>query len=343
MKKYLIVGGGGFLGRYIVEQLLARGETQVKVFDLRQSFQDNRVEFILGDITSVDSVTKACQGIDTVIHTASPAVGLKGTYSEEFIYAVNVLGTQNVIEACVSNNVSQLIYTSSASVIFEGKPLHLADESTPVSSNHLDPYSKTKAEAEKYVLEANGRKNLSTISLRPSGLFGPRDVQSWPGFIETAKQGKSKVMIGDGSNQFDWTYIENVAHAHLLASDKLTTGSSISGKAYFITNDDPVPFWSMANYIYSNFGYPTTKWKLPYVFIYQLAALFVFMSMLLSYVGIKWVPAFTPFRVANAGVNRTFSVEKAKKELGYRPLVSVEEGKKRTLSYFKQMRTEGKI
>jgi sterol-4alpha-carboxylate 3-dehydrogenase (decarboxylating) len=143
-KVYLIIGGGGFLGRYIVENLLSRGEKNVKIFDIRKSFEEDRVEFIIGDITKPEDLKKACKGVTTVIHTASPAVGVKGDYSYDLIYRVNVVGTKNVIEACIEMKVRQLIYTSSASVVFEGKDLRLANEETPYATQHLDPYSFTK-------------------------------------------------------------------------------------------------------------------------------------------------------------------------------------------------------
>jgi len=305
------------------------------VFDIRKTFDDNSVEFIIGDMTRIDDLNKACEGIDTVIHCASPAVGLN-QHSEELLYAINVLGTQNVIEACIRSRVKQLIYTSSASVVFEGEPLYNADETQPLAAKFLDPYSKTKAEAEKYVLQANGRKGLLTVSLRPSGLFGPRDAQFVPGVLSAAKQGKTRFRIGDGKNKFDFTYIENVADAHLIAADKLTENSPVAGQAYFITNDEPMYFWDMIAYFCREFQLPSPKFGIPYSLALMIAIFLEFLVWFLSLFGIAFAPVFNKFRTVNVGVSRTFSIEKAKKELGYTPKITLEEGKRKTAEWFKK-------
>ncbi|PRP82546.1 3beta-hydroxysteroid dehydrogenase [Planoprotostelium fungivorum] len=296
------------------------------------------VDFVAGDITRIDDLYKAFEGVDTVFHTVSPAVSLDTKPSESLLYAVNVLGTQNVIEACIRVGVRQLIYTSSASVVFDGTALHHVDETQAYPAKHLDPYSETKAEAERCVLEANGRKGLLTVSLRPSGLFGPHDTTAWPGFLKVAREGKSRVLIGDGTNQFDWSYIENVAQAHLLAMDRLTEGSPVAGSSYFITNDEPTLFWSMADYVYSSYGYPKTNVHLPYFIMLQVCILLELIALLLGWFGFKWTPIFNRFRCANSAMNRTFSIEKAKKELGYKPHITLEEAKERTLKWFKENR-----
>jgi sterol-4alpha-carboxylate 3-dehydrogenase (decarboxylating) len=140
LKSWLVIGGCGFLGRNIVDQLLARGEKKVAVFDLRQTFEDSRVEFFIGDLTKLEDVKKATDGKTVVIHTASPHPGAPNKVQ----FAVNVDGTNNVIEACVANKVRKLVYTSSASVIFNGQPLVNADESYPYCEVHMDVYNETK-------------------------------------------------------------------------------------------------------------------------------------------------------------------------------------------------------
>jgi sterol-4alpha-carboxylate 3-dehydrogenase (decarboxylating) len=167
-QKYLIIGGGGFLGRYIVEYLINRGEKFIKVFDIRKTFEDSKIEFIVGDITKIDDVINACKDINIVIHTASAT---HHGHNSNFMYNVNVEGTKNVINACLLQGVSKLIYTSSASVVFDGNNLFDVNEETPYAKYSLDPYSKTKELAEKLVIEANGKKGLMTCSLRPSGFF----------------------------------------------------------------------------------------------------------------------------------------------------------------------------
>jgi len=276
VEKYLVVGGCGFLGRYIAEYLLGRGDKHVRVFDIRTTFQDSRIEFVTGDITKVEDVIRACEGITVVFHTAATThIG----HNSGFVHRVNVGGTHNVIKACLQTGVKKLIYTSTSSVIFNGKPLYNVDETTPYCKTHFDEYNLTKELAERAVLAVEPSSGLLTCSIRPSGIFGPRDVQAWPGFIEVGKNGKSRLQIGDGSNTFDWTYIDNIVHAHVLASDKLEKGTPVVQQAYFITNDEPIPFWDMAKYCYTNMGYPTVKYRLPYSLMWYLSLLISFFCL----------------------------------------------------------------
>jgi len=329
-KSYCIIGGGGFLGRHIVDYLINRGEKNIVVFDMRKTFDSPTVRYVLGDITKFDDLVRAFEGITTVIHTASPTVDVR-----ELLYKVNVDGTKNVIQACIKAGVKQLVYTSSASVCFDGTAIKNGNEDMPFCKVYPDPYSETKAIAEKSVLEANGKNGLMTCAIRACGLFGPHDVQGWPGFMEAGKAGKSVVQIGDGSNLFDWTYVENTAYGHVLAADKMVPGSTVCGQAYLITNDNPIPFWDMARFVYKNFGFPEPKYKIPYIIMWYFAVILSWIVWILSPL-VKIKPTFTPIRVANAGVTRTFCIDKAKKDLGYKPLVSMQDGLTKTLQHFKE-------
>ncbi|GAM28080.1 hypothetical protein SAMD00019534_112560 [Acytostelium subglobosum LB1] len=330
MKSYLVVGGGGFLGRYIVEALLARGETKVHVFDIRKSYEDTRVTFHVGDIRVLDDLLAACQGIDCVFHTASPTHGM----GYDLYYSVNVTGTETLVEACRRANVRQLVYTSSSSVVFNGSDIVNGDETMPYVKTHLDPYNKTKELGERAVLAANSAQ-LLTCALRPAGIFGPRDVQGWPQYLKAAKEGKNKFMFGSGNNLCDWTYIDNVVHAHLLAADKMTEQSKIPGQAYFITNDEPIPFWDMPIFAYEAFGYERPKIKVPFLVIYAIAWLIDLIVLILSPV-VKIHPTITVFRMVYSNSTRYFNIAKAKRDLQYKPIVSVEEGMERTKVWFKQ-------
>jgi len=334
-QKYGVIGGGGFLGKWIVDELLNRGEKHVRVLDIRPSpTPDDRVEFVQVDVTKIDTLRKGLAGLTTVIHTASPPHG-KGY---QMYYNVNVEGTKNVVEACVELGIKQLVFTSSASVVFDGRHIKGGDESLPYCKTHLDGYTETKEKAERIVLEANGRKGLLTVALRPSGIFGPGDAQGWPGFIEAAQNGKSKFQLGDGSNLMDWTYVENVAYAHVLAADKLVPGNDkVAGQAFFITNDEPAPFWDMAKYIWKNLDYPTPTVVVPYWLAYYLALLLDWIVWLLSPL-VSIHLTFTFFRVVYAGAHRYFTIEKAKRDLGYKPKVALKEGMARTLKAFEHKR-----
>lgn len=181
------------------------------------------VPFETVDITSLEKLNETLLKIapDVVHHTASPLA----TSLDKSIYEkVNVDGTANIIRACQRSGVKKLVFTSSAGVVFDGQDNINIDERMPYPEKAMDAYNDTKAQAEQLVLQANtdeGTEGLKTVALRPAGIFGPHDRQAVPGFIEAYKSGKKNVQIGNNTNLFDWTYVDNIAHAHLLAADKV--------------------------------------------------------------------------------------------------------------------------
>ncbi|TPX30513.1 hypothetical protein SmJEL517_g05938 [Synchytrium microbalum] len=326
------IGGGGFLGRYIVEALLARGERNVAIFDIRQSYSLANAKFHIGDITNIDNVNEACQGKSVVIHCASPIHGADATIYRK----VNVDGTRNVIDACVKQGVRKLVYTSSASVIYNGNDLHGADETVPICEVPMDAYNDTKAQAEVMVLAANAKGNLLTTALRPSGVFGPRDTQVSYGMVQAAKRGQTGFMLGDNSTLFDFTYVENVAHAHILAADKLEA-SGVAGEVFIITNDEPMFFWDMPKALWAGLGHKNTMGiRIPFPIAFFIAYIVDFFVWVLRPIK-KLDPTFTVFRITLFARNRYFSCEKAKKRLGYKPPVTMEEGIRRTVEYWKEV------
>jgi len=326
------VGGCGFLGRYIVEMLLERGEKNVRVFDIRKGFDDPRVQYFIGDIQSEDDLSIALKDVTVLFNTVSPPHG--GKYA--VYYGVNVEGTRKLLDVAGKMGVKKFVHTSSSSVVFEGKDLRGADEQTPYAKNHIDPYSYTKELAEKDVLDYNGKSGVLTVALRPSGIFGPRDSQFWPALITVAKQGKWKYQIGAGDNLVDFTYVENVAHAHLLAADKMTEGDKIAGQVFIITNDEPFKLWDMTKYVYKGMGFGEPYITVPATLMWYLAMFIDLIVWLLSPI-VTLHPNFTWFRVCNAVCHRYFRIEKAKKVLGYTPKVPLQEGMERTLKYYKDL------
>ncbi|ETW81745.1 hypothetical protein HETIRDRAFT_475223 [Heterobasidion irregulare TC 32-1] len=214
---FIVIGGSGFLGRHIVQALLERGES-VAVFDIVQRHDD--VQFYSGDISDEVQVSVALQksGATCIIHTASPPHGVE---DPALYWKVNVEGTKAIIAAAVANKIPKLVYTSSAGVVFNGEDLIDVDERLPPPEKPLDAYNESKAKAEEIVLAANGKDGLLTVALRPAGIFGPGDRQAVPGFAAVLAEGKAHFQIGDNKNLFDWTYVGNVAYAHILAAEKL--------------------------------------------------------------------------------------------------------------------------
>lgn len=259
--------------------------------------------------------------------------------------AVNVDGTRHVIDACVaSGTVKRLIYTSSASVVFEGKHLYNVNESQPYAAKPMDYYTQTKIEGERLVLAAAGRAGLTVVALRPSGIFGEGDLMFVPTTVRNAIAGKLKYIIGDGSNKMDWTYVGNIAHAHLLADDALTipkTAAIVSGKPYFITNQDPQPFWSTIGDVCSGLGYKRPSVNLPFLLIYVIAL--IFETLLLPLIKLfkpKVVVDFSVNRILIATTNRTFDSSAATRDLLYRPTVNMKDAMARTLQSFSHLRAE---
>lgn len=214
---YIVFGGSGFVGRHIVEQLMARGDT-VSVFDIVQKYHDT--PFYTGDITEEEQVADALRksGATCIMHTVSPPHGMQ---DPALYWRVNVDGTRTIINAAQALGVRKLVFTSSAGLVFNGGDLINVDERTQPPEKAMDAYNESKAKAEELVLAANGVKGLLTVSLRPAGIFGPGDRQGTAGFYDVWKRGQTHWQIGDNTNLFDWTYVGNVAHAHLLAADKL--------------------------------------------------------------------------------------------------------------------------
>ncbi|KAJ6559248.1 C-3 sterol dehydrogenase [Mycena vulgaris] len=217
---YLVIGGSGFVGRHIVQQLLDRGDT-VSVLDIVQRYHD--VPFYPADITDQEQVAAALRqsGTSCIIHTASPPAALK-LEDPSLYWRVNLGGTKAIIAAAVETGVRKLVFTSSAGVVFNGADLIDVDERTPFPEKPMDAYTESKAKAEEAVLEANGKGGLLTVALRPAGIFGPGDRQVMAGLYQVYERGQTHFQIGDNTNLFDWTYVGNVAAAHLLAADRLT-------------------------------------------------------------------------------------------------------------------------
>jgi len=216
--QYLVIGGSGFVGRHIVDALLARGDS-VAIFDIVQRYHD--VPFYSGDISEEEQVADALRksGATCIIHTASPAHGLG---DPALYWKVNVDGTKAVISAAQALGIRKLVYTSSAAVIYDGSNLIDVDERVFYPKKALDPYTESKAKAEEMVLKANGENGLLTVALRPAGIFGPGDRQVMVGLVGVWERNQTHFQVGDNTNLFDWTYVGNVAHAHLLAADRLT-------------------------------------------------------------------------------------------------------------------------
>ncbi|KAI1105231.1 NAD(P)-binding protein [Jackrogersella minutella] len=350
--RVLVIGGCGFLGHHVVNLLLRDWTCTVSVVDLK--CQRNRrpdsdgVEYVEADITDADGLVKVLGRLkpDVVIHTASPPAQGLGAVANDVFKKVNVDGTRAVIAACQQNDVKALVYTSSASVMSNNRDdLINANEEYPVirGKYQTEYYSETKAHAEELVLEANRAEGteLLTTAIRPSGIFGEGDVQLVYHTINIFREGKDKVQVGLNENLFDFTYVENVAHAHLLAARALlvTHASTtevldyerVDGEAFIITNDSPVYFWDLMRAIWREAGSQKGTEHV-WVLSRDLGLLLGFLSEVFFGI-IKKTPTLTRQRIVYSSMTRYYDITKAKRRLGYRPLVSLSEGVKRAVKW----------
>lgn len=316
----LVTGANGFLGLYIVEQLVARGE-RVSAYCRRRTAELDAlgVETTLGDIRDAEATAAVCKEIDVVFHTAAVA-GVWGPW--KLFYETNTLGTRNVIAACLRHGVKKLVYTSSPSVTFDGKEQCGADETAPYPKRWLCHYPHTKALAEQEVLKANGRDGLLTCSLRPHLIWGPRDRQLVPRVIERARQGKL-MRVGDGKNLIDMVYVENAALAHLQAADHLAPNSPVAGSAYFISQGKPVNCWEWIDELLALQGLPPVKRAIPVGAAYAIGAT---LEAAYTVLGKKSEPRMTRFLALQLGKSHYFDIRRARNDFGYVPQVSKEDG-----------------
>jgi nucleoside-diphosphate-sugar epimerase len=320
MKQVLVTGGGGFLGKALVKKLL-RENIGVTSFSrhLHPSLTQMGVSQIQGDLTDADAVRRAVSGMDTVFHVAARP-GVWGPY--ESYYAVNVTGTKNGVDACRSAGVKRLIYTSSPSVVFDENDMENADESVPYPDTYLAPYPETKAAAEKRVRRA-AEQGLHVIILRPHLIWGPEDNHLVPGILKRAKRLK---IIGSTDDRVDTIYVDNAALAHVLAAKKLEENPALSGNIYFISQDDPVSKWEMANAFLDAAGLPPIRGRISAKTAYAAGWCFETIYRLL---GIISEPPMTRFVAKELATSHWFDISRAKKDLGYVPEISTQEGLKR--------------
>jgi nucleoside-diphosphate-sugar epimerase len=321
--KALVTGGAGFLGLYLTEQLVARGDT-VRVMSRRPHgrLAELGVEWQQGDVRDPAACDRACKGIDTVFHAAA-IPGIWGPW--KLFYETNTLGTLNILDACVQHRVPKLVYTSSPSVIYDGGDHLGIDESHPYPGRYLCHYPHTKALAEKAVLAANGQHVLLTVALRPHLIWGPRDTQLVPRLLQRARSGRLR-RVGDGTNLISMTYVENAAAAHLQAADVLSPTSSAAGRAYFINELEPVNLWKWIDELLGRAGLPPVRKRISARAAYAAGAT---CEAVYRLVRLEKEPPMTRFLARQLSGSHYYNVGRAQRDFGYKPIVSVEEGIRR--------------
>ncbi|MGX9461564.1 2-alkyl-3-oxoalkanoate reductase [Shewanella sp. A14] len=319
VNKVFVTGAGGFLGLAIGQRLLAAG---IEVVGFARgaypTLVEQGVDMRQGDISDYDSVKQAIQGCDLVFHVASKA-GVWG--SKQSYYSPNVDGANNIINACKALNIQKLIYTSTPSVTFSGRDENGIDESAPYAEAYLNYYGESKAIAEQLVLTANST-SLQTTALRPHLIWGPNDPHLVPRVIERARAGRLK-LVGNEDKLVDTIYVDNAAYAHILAAVDLVTNAKCAGKAYFLSNDQPITMADMLNRILACVDLPPVTKRVPASVAYTAG---VMLETLYGVLNKSQEPIMTRFVARQLSTSHYFDISAAKQDLGYQPLVSIEQG-----------------
>ena len=326
--KALVTGGGGFLGLAIVRKLRARGD-EVRSFSRRDhpALDELGVKSVRGDLVDGAAVVEAARGCDIVFHVAGKA-GVWGP--KESYYRTNVDGTLNVLRACAAVGIQRLVYTSTPSVVFGASDLEGVDESVPYASSYETAYPETKAMAERKVLQSNGPE-LATVALRPHLIWGPGDNHLVPRIVARGRAGKLR-KIGRRACLVDSVYIDNAAAAHILAADKVTFQAACAGKPYFISNDEPMPVFDLINKILAACGVPPVTRSIPVPLAVMAGWM---METIYRVLSITEEPPMTRFVAHQLATSHWFDISAARRDLGYVPLVTIDEGLDRLKQSFR--------
>ena len=342
-KHIFVTGAGGFLGNAIC-RLLRLANIKVTGF-ARGSYPELTqmgVNMEQGDITDFVRLKEAMQSCDLVFHVAAKA-GVWG--NKEDYFEPNVQGAENIIQACQELAITRLVYTSTPSVTFAGVDEAGINESQPYATNFLNFYSESKALAEQKILAASTSFNQSTVqdsqkgsqlvkspvkllkavALRPHLIWGPNDPHLVPRVLERARAGRLK-LVGKEDKLVDTIFVDNAAYAHILAAIDLSKiNSHCSGKAYFISNDQPITMAAMLNNILNCVDLPPVTKRVPSTVAYAAGATLEWFYKILNK---KQEPIMTRFVAKQLSTSHYFDISAAKKDFGYMPLISIEEGMK---------------
>ncbi|MDY0268142.1 NAD-dependent epimerase/dehydratase family protein [Trichloromonas sp.] len=327
--KVLVTGGGGFLGQAIVKRLRERGdEVRSLARNAYPELEALSVEQFRGDLADAGVAIEAATGCDLVLHVAAKA-GVWGNYQD--YYRANVVGTANIIAACRACGIAKLVYTSSPSVVFDGRDMEEVDESAPYPAHFEAYYPRTKAEAEKLVLAANGSE-LATTALRPHLIWGPGDNHLVPRILDRGRRGRLR-RIGRRPCPVDTLYIDNAAEAHLQAADRLAVGSPVAGKAYFLAQGEPKPVWEVVDRILAAGGLPPVTRVISPHLAYAAGW---FLEKMYTLLRLSGEPPMTRFVARELSTAHWFDLSAARRDFGYQPQISFDEGMERLAAWLKE-------
>jgi 2-alkyl-3-oxoalkanoate reductase len=318
----LVTGGAGFVGRALVDALVRRGDRVIVVEPFGEPWRDD-VRFERVDIRDTEALTKVCEGVDTLFHNAS-LVHTKHN-REEDVWSVNLGGARSVLRACWSARVKKLVYVSTASAVYEGKDIVRGDETLPYARKSQAPYADSKIAAEREVLAANGQRGMLTCAIRPHVVFGPGDRRFLPAVLKRAKAGRLRLSVGVRNEKLsDFTYVDNLIDALLLADEKLTSDGPVAGQAYFVTNGEPLPFFEFVKRVLRELGLPKIVGAVPYPIAFAAAALKEGIDTLRGGT-LNAEDGMSRFAVRYMVRHHYFDIGKAQRDLGYTPRIKLDD------------------
>ena len=318
-KTVAVIGGSGFIGSYLCTRLVA---LECVVISLNRQISKKRiskVKYCSCDIRNEKEISDCLINVDLVFLVAAKT-NFWGSYSDFF--ETNYEGAVNTVKACLIAGVKHLVYTSTPSVAYSAqKDINGEDESIGYAEQYDSPYAKTKSLAEKYVLKANSTQ-LQTIAIRPHLVWGIGDPHIVPRILESAIKRRLK-RIGSLDYKVDMTHVDNAVEAQIkAASALLQPKNTVSGKAYFISDDAPVFIWSWINNLLELLG---EKKIVKHISKRVAMVLALFMEVKNKTISKNTEPKLSRFLVNQLTHHHYFNIEAAKKELGYTVVKKPEE------------------
>lgn len=322
--RVLVTGGSGFLGQGLCRGLLAQGHA---VVSLQRHFSNDLealgVTQVLAALDDAAKVRTALQGVDAALHNAAKASGW-GAWQE--FERSNITGTAVLLAEARTAGIRRFVYTSTPSVVHAGRMAVAGgnETNTPYATHFSAYYPHSKMLAERAVLSAN-TTDFATVALRPRLIWGPGDTQLLPRLAQRARAGRLR-FIGDGNNRMDCTYIDNAVQAHLQALAHIQPGAACAGKAYFISNGEPMPIRDIVNGLLSAADAPLVQARVPFPVAY-------FAGMLCEAVWrtfqMSGEPPMTRFLAEQLSTEHWYDCSNARRDFGYVPQVGFTEGLRR--------------
>ena len=325
--KVLVTGATGFLGRNLTVRLLKEGhEVAITGRSERvgKTLEEEGAIFEKAQLEDSDAISGLCRHKDVVFHCAA-LCSPWGNYRD--FYSSNVIGTKNVIHGCKINNVSRLVNVSTSSVYFNHKNQINISEKDKIPPRQVNHYASTKLFAENEIDKAFN-EGLPTITIRPHAIFGPYDNNIMPRILRVHKNGKLP-LIGKGDNIVEITYVGNVVDALILS---MNAPYASLGNKYNITNGEPMLLRELLEMVFHELGIPFSPIHIPYNLAFGAA---IIMEALGSLPFIKNEPIVTRYSVGLFSKSFTFDISAAKRDLGYKPSTTTQQGIKKYARWWK--------